>query len=91
MILLLLGVMEHLLWWERRLVPATVKKEVNPFITAIHCIAYRINLVALQAVSTKPCDVMSSKVDDLLNSLVAHFKKSSKRKSCLLKLQERIV
>ena len=67
-----------------------LKKEVNPFIITIHCIAHRTNLAALQAASTKPCDVMSSKVDDLLNSLVAHFKKSNKRKSCLLKLQEEL-
>ena len=33
---------------------------------------------------------MSSKVDDLLNSLAGHFKKSSKKKSCLLKLQEEL-
>ena len=69
---------------------ATLKKEVNPFITAVHYIAHRTNLAALQAASTKPCDVMSSKVDDLLNSLAAHFKKSNKRKSCLLKLQEEL-
>ena len=71
-------------------VSTTLKKEVNPFITNVHCIADRTNLAALQATSTKPCDVMSSKVDDLLNSLAAHFKKSRKRKSCLLKLQEEL-
>ena len=69
---------------------ATLKKEVNPFITVVHCIAHRTNLVALQAASTKPCNVMSSKVNDLLNSLAIHFKKYSKRKSCLLKLQEEL-
>ena len=71
-------------------VSATLKKEVNPFITIVHCIAHRTNLAALQAASTKPCDVMSSKVDNLLNSLAAYFKKSSKQKSCLLKLQEEL-
>ena len=71
-------------------VSAILKKEVNPFITTVHCIAHKTNLAALQAASTKPCDVMSSKVDDLLNFLAAHFKKSSKRKSCLLKLQEKL-
>ena len=71
-------------------VSAILKKEVNLFITAVHCIAHRTNLATLQAASTKPCDVMSSKVDDLLISLAGHFKKSSKRKSCLLKLQEEL-
>ena len=71
-------------------VSATLKKEVNPFITTIHCIAHMTNLAVLQAACTKPCDVMSSEVDDLLNSLAAHFKKSSKMKSCLLKLQEEL-
>ena len=71
-------------------VSAILKKEVNPFITAVHCITHRTDLAALQAASTKPCDVMSSKVDDLLNSVATHFKKSSKKKSCLLKLQKEL-
>ena len=69
-------------------VSARLKKEVNPFLTAVHCVAHRTNLAALQAANTKPCDIISSKVDDLMNSLAAHFKKSSKRKVCLQKLQD---
>ena len=49
---------------------ATIKKEVNPFITVVYCIAHRTSLTALEAAST--------------------IKKSSKRKSCLLKLQEEL-
>jgi len=56
-----------------------LKKEVNPLLTIVHCIANRTNLAALQDASTKPCDVMSSSIDDLMNSLAAHFKNLVKK------------
>lgn len=62
---------------------ARLKKEFKPFLLAVHCVvhcvAQRTNLAALQVASTKPCDVMSNKVDELMNALVVHFEKSSKR------------
>jgi len=44
----------------------------------VHCIGHRTNLAVVQAPSTKACDAMSYKDDDLMNCLVAHFKRSSK-------------
>ena len=52
----------------------------------MHCVAHRTNLAALQAANIKPCDIVSSQIDDLINSLAGHFNKSSKRKVCLEKL-----
>jgi len=65
-------------------------KKVYPFLTIVHCIAQRTNLAALQATSTKPCHMMSSKVDDVMNSLIAHFNKFNQRKSWLQKLNEEL-
>jgi hypothetical protein len=71
-------------------VSARLKKEVNPFLLAVYSISHRTILAALQAASSKPCDVMSNKVDELINALAAHYKKSRKRKSCLQKLQDEL-
>jgi len=47
-------------------VSARLKKIVNSFPTAVHYIAHKTNLAALQAANTKPCDVMSSSINDLM-------------------------
>jgi hypothetical protein len=59
---------------------ATRLKDVSPFVISFHCIAHRTNLVDLQAVESSECKVVSSEIDNTINLLVAHFKKSSKKK-----------
>jgi len=49
-----------------------------------------MNVVALAASKNEACKEMSNLVDSMLNSLVAHFKKSSKRKSTLQTLQNKL-
>ena len=71
-------------------VAARLKDKVNPFLTSIHCVAQRTNLAAIDATKVGPCKIMSKEIDALLNSVAMHFKKSCKRKSTLLRLQEEL-
>jgi hypothetical protein len=63
------------------------KLEVNPFLLAIHCVAHRTQLVALDGAKLNGCAFMSNEVDKLLNGLASYFHKSSKRKAALQALQ----
>ena len=68
-----------------------MKDKVNHFLTSIHCVAHMTNLAAIDATKVEPCKNMSKEIDALLNSVAVHFKKSCKRKSALLRLQEELV
>ena len=67
-----------------------LKDKVNYFLTSIHCVAHMINLAAIDATKVGPCKVMSKEIDDFLNLVAMHFKKSCKRKNALLRLQEEL-
>lgn len=56
-------------------------KKVNPFLTSIHCVAYKTNLVVLEASKNESCKDKSSKIDSMMNTLASYFNKSCKRKS----------
>ena len=49
------------------------------------------NLAAIDVTKVGPCKNMSKEINALLNSVAVHFKKSCKRKSALLRLQEELV
>ena len=72
-------------------VAARLKEKINHFLTSVHCVAHRTNLAAIDATKVGPCKDMSREIDALLNSVAVHFKKSCKRKSALLRLQEELV
>ena len=69
---------------------ATRLKDVSPFIIAVHCIAHRTNLVTLQAAESSECKVVSSEIDNTINLLAAHFKKSGKKKTILHAIQKEL-
>jgi len=67
-------------------VATRIRKEVNPFLLACHCVAHRMNLADLDAAKALDCKVLSSEVDSLLNFVSTFFNKSSKRKHSLTAL-----
>jgi hypothetical protein len=71
-------------------VAAQLKDKVNIFLTSIHCVAYRTNLAAINATKVGPCKIISKEIDALLKSVTMHFKKSCKKKSALMRLQEEL-
>jgi len=80
--------MEHLRRWDLELeLQYTQKKKVNPRLIVVHCVAYRTNLVSLEAAKGNGCSVLSKEIDDLINSVPTYFEKFTKKKSCLHILQ----
>ena len=69
-------------------VVARLKDKVNPFILSIHCVTHRTNLASLDAANSTSCKNLSTLLDNLINDIASHFKRSSKAKSCLNELQE---
>ena len=69
---------------------ATRLKEASPFVVSVHCIAHRTNLATLQAVESSECKVVSFEIDKTINLLVAHFKKSGKKKTILHAIQKEL-
>ena len=69
-------------------VSTRIRKEVNPFLLACHCVAHRTNLAALDAAKIPDCKVLSIEIDVLINSISSYFYKSSKCKHALTTLQE---
>ena len=43
------------------------RKDVNTFFLACHCVAHRMNLVALDVAKTPYCKVFSSEINILIN------------------------
>lgn len=54
-------------------VAARLKNQVNPYLLAVHCVAHRTNLAALDAAKSPACKVMSGEVDSLLNFVASFF------------------
>ena len=71
-------------------VAAHLKDKVNPFSLSIHCVAHRTNLASLDAASSASCKNLSTLLDNLINDIASHFKRSSKAKFCLHELQEEL-
>ena len=71
-------------------VAARLKAQVNPFLTSVHCVAHRTNLAALDASKAADCKELSKDIDNILNIVAGHFKKSSKRKNALQRLQSEL-
>ena len=69
-------------------VSTRLRKEVNSFLLACHCVAHRTNLAALDAAKIPDCKVLSTEIDVLINSISSSFYKSIKRKHALTTLQE---
>ena len=69
---------------------ATKLKKISPFLTSVHCIAYRTNLAALEAAKSTECKSLSIEIDALVNSLAAYFKNSGKRKCALNGIQKEL-
>ena len=69
-------------------VVARLKDKVNSIISSIHCVPHRTNIVSLDVVSSAPCKILSTLLDNLINDTASHFKRSSKAKSRLSELQE---
>lgn len=61
-----------------------MNENVNIFLTFVYCVVYRKNLAALSVIQIGPCKDMSREINELLNSIVVHFKKSWERKNVLL-------
>jgi hypothetical protein len=62
---------------------ATKLKKISPFLTSVHCIAHRTNLAALEVAKSMKCKSLSTEIDVLVNSLIAYFMNSRKRKCAL--------
>ena len=60
------------------------------FLTSVHCVAHRTNLVALDAVKKPQCKDMSKKIDVVVNAIAKFLKVSSKRKGALQHLQREL-
>jgi len=71
-------------------VATQLKNKVNPHLIVVHCIAHRTNLAFLEATKGNGCSLLSNEVDNLINLVVAHFKKFAKRKSSLQTLQNEL-
>ena len=54
-------------------VSTRLRKEVNPFLLACHCVAHRTNFVALDAFKTPNCKILSTEIDVLINSILNFF------------------
>lgn len=63
-------------------ITACLKRKVNSFLTSIHWMAHRTNLVAINTSKVGPCKDMSKKINTLLNSVSMYFKKSCKKMHC---------
>ena len=50
-----------------------LRKEVNPFLLACHCIVHRINFVALDVAKTPDYKVLSIEIDVLINLILSFF------------------
>jgi len=50
--------------------------------TSTYCIAYMTNLATLEATKSTECKPLSTQIDAMVNSLVAYFKNSRKKKMC---------
>ena len=50
-----------------------LRKEVNSFLLACHCVAHRTNLAALDAAKTPDCKILSTEIDVLINSISSFF------------------
>jgi len=61
-------------------VTSKLKKEVNPFLLTIHCVAHRTNLATLDGVSSSLYKDMSRVIAKMLNDIAFYFKKWSKAK-----------
>lgn len=53
---------------------STRLKELNPFLTSVHCVAHRTNLAAIEVTKHDSCKVISSDVDKILNKAVFYLK-----------------
>ena len=71
-------------------VASKLKKEVNPFLLSIHCVAHRTNLAALDVAGSSLCKSMSQEIDKMLNDTAFYFKKSSKAKSELALIKKEL-
>ena len=71
-------------------VAARLEDKVNPFILSIHCVAHRTNFASLNAANSASYKNLSTLFDNLINDTASHFKRSSKAKSRLNELQEKI-
>ena len=60
---------------------ATLSKNVNYFLTSIHCVAHITNLAAFEASKTESCKDLSLDVDHVLNAFAGDFNKFSKKTS----------
>ena len=74
----------------RNEVVVRLEDKVNPFIISIHCIAHRTNIASLDPAISASCKNLSTLLDDLINDIASHFKRSSKVKSHLNELQEEL-
>lgn len=54
----------------------TCLKILNLFLTSMHCVVYKINLVALKATKDLACKVISANVDKILNKITIYFTKT---------------
>ena len=61
-------------------VASKLKKEVNPFLLSIHCVAHRTNLAVLDVTGSSLCKSMFQEIDKMLNDIAFHFKNHQKQK-----------
>ncbi|KAL3688692.1 hypothetical protein R1sor_015001 [Riccia sorocarpa] len=71
-------------------VGAPLKREANPFVLQLHCVAHRTNLTVLSAAKHPECKDLSTEIDNVVNAVCFYFKKSPKRKEGLLHLQKEL-
>lgn len=71
-------------------VAARLKENIKHFLTSVHYVTHMTTLPGIDAIKIGPCKDLSREIDVPLNSVAVHFKKSSKRKNTLLRLQERL-
>ena len=50
-----------------------LRKKINPFLLACHCVAHRTNLVVLDAVKTPDCKDLSTEMEVLVNFISSFF------------------
>ena len=54
------------------------KDQVNPLLTSVHYMVHRTNFVALDATKTPNCKELSKDIDNIINVVAGHLKKSLK-------------
>lgn len=73
--------------WKEDRRGGSLERTNKSLLLSVHCVAHKINFATLDTTSVLNCKDLLKYIDNIINIIVGHFEKSSKRINVLQSLQ----